>query len=114
MSLKLTIYETDELRDVKRIEEADKLKIPYRTAIYVIQSLENVDLENEYQIFNYVTCHIEKLDKIIKATFNVTDTELDCIDLMELGSVAVDLYKWAAEKVKGLKRNNSKNAVTAE
>lgn len=108
--LKLTIYETDELRDVKRVEEADKLKIPYRTAIYIIQSLESVDIENETQIFNFVTSHIEKLDKIIKATFRVTDTELECIDLMELGTVAVDLYKWAIEKVKGLKRNDSKNA----
>ena len=52
------------------------------------------------------------MDKIIKATFNVSELELDCIDTMELADVAMEIYAWGVEKIKSLKQgNNSKNVV---
>ena len=80
--------------------------------MYIGQSLDTLDLKNEDDIFKFVTGSMDKLDKVIKATFGVTDTELDCVDVAELGAVGVELYKWGIEKLQSLKGNNSKNVVT--
>ena len=112
MNLVLNIYVDDTLTEVKRVAEADRLKIPYRVAMYIGQSLDTLDLKNEDDIFKFVTGSLDNLDKVIKATFGVTDTELDCVDVAELGAVGVELYKWGIEKLQSLKGNNSKNVVT--
>lgn len=118
MHLKLTIYTDDTLTEVKRIAEADSLKIPYRVSIYIGQSLDKYDLKNQDEIFNFVIGSLDKLDKIIKATFGVSETELDCIDTAELGRVGVEIYNWGLEKFNSLKSNggnsggNSKNSET--
>lgn len=110
MKLVLNIYTDDTLREVKRKAEADQLRIPYRVAMYIGQSLDTLDLKNENDIFKFVTGSLDKVDKIIKATFGVTDTELECVDVAELGAVAVELYKWGIDKLNSLKGDNSKNA----
>ena len=110
MKLVLNIYTDDSLTEIKRVAEADRLKIPYRVAMYVGQSLETLNLKSEDDIFNYVIKSLDKLDKIIKATFGVSETELECVDTMELGEVAVEVYKWAIEKINSLKGGNEKNA----
>lgn len=108
MNLVLNIYTDETLTEIKRKAEADRLKIPYRVAIYIGQSLDKLDLKNESDILNFVGGNIENLDKIIKATFGVSETELDCIDAGELGAVAMEIYKWAMEKLKSL-GGNEKN-----
>lgn len=109
MNLVLKIYTDDTLTELKRVAEADRLKIPYRVAIYIGQSLDKLDLKNENDILNFVGGNIESVDKIIKATFGVTDTELDCIDVAELGAVAKEVYKWGIEKLGSLKGGQEKN-----
>lgn len=109
MKLLLNVYEDETLVTVKRVAEADRLKIPYRVAISIISSLENVNIENNDDLIKYIGSSMDKVDKIIKATFGVTESELDCVDASELGNVAVELYGWAVEKIKGIKGNNSKN-----
>lgn len=110
MKLLLKIYTDDTLTEVKRVAEADRLKIPYRVAMYVGQSLDTLNLKSEDDIFKFVINSLDKLDKIIKATFGVSETELECVDTMELGEVTVEIYKWAIEKLNSLKGNNEKNA----
>ena len=110
MNLVLNIYTDETLTEVKRTAEADRLKIPYRVAIYIGQSLDKLDLKNESDLLNFVGGNIENLDKIIKATFGVSETELDCIDAGELGAVAKEIYKWGIEKLNSLKGGNEKNA----
>ena len=112
MKLVLNIYTDDTLTELKRVAEADRLKIPYRVAMYIGQSLDTLNLKNEDDIIKFVTGNLDKLDKIIKATFGVTDTELECIDLAELGAVATEVYKWGIEKLQSLKGNQSKNVET--
>ena len=112
MNLVLNIYTDETLTNVKRKAEADRLKIPYRVAIYIGQSLDKLDLKNDSDLLNLVGGNVEYLDKIIKATFGLSDSELDCIDAGELGAVAMELYKWGIAKLNGLKGNNSKNALT--
>ena len=110
MKLVLNIYTDDTLREVKRVAEADQLRIPYRVAVYIGQSLDTVNLKNENDIFKFVTGSLDKLDKIIKATFGLSETELECVDVAELGAVGVELYKWGIDKLNSLKGDNSKNA----
>lgn len=112
MKLVLNIYTDDTLTEVKRVAEADRLKVPYRVAMYIGQSLDTVDLKNEDDIFKFVTGSLDKLDKIIKATFGVSELELECVDVAELGAVAVELYKWGMDKLNSLKGNDSKNVET--
>lgn len=108
MKLVLNIYTDDTLVELARTAEADRLKIPYRVITYVAESLESVDIENEVDVANFIISNVDKLDKIIKATFKITDTELECIDVMELGDVGVEIYKWALDKINGLKTKGAK------
>lgn len=112
MNLVLNIYTDETLTEVKRQVEADRLKIPYRVAMYIAQSLDTVDIKNNDDILKFVTGNLDKVDKIIKATFGVSDSELECVDVSELGAVAVELYKWGMDKLKSLKGNDSKNSQT--
>ncbi len=113
MKLALNVYTDETLKDVKRVAEADRLRVPYRVAIYIGESLEKFDLKDTDAIFKFVTNSLDKLDKIIKATFGLSDSELDCVDVAELSTVAMELYKWGIEKLNGLQSGNEKNAVTA-
>lgn len=109
MELKLNIYTDETLTEIKRVAESDRLKVPYRVAIYIGQSLENMNLKREEDILKFISSNIDKLDKIIKATFGVSESELDCIEVTDLASVGTELYKWAIEKFNGIKSDNSKN-----
>lgn len=109
MNLVLNIYTDETLTQIKRVAEADRLKIPYRVAMYVGQSLDTINLNSEDDIFKFVVNSLDKVDKIIKATFGVTDSELECVDTMELGAVGVEIYKWAINKLNSLKGGNEKN-----
>lgn len=111
MKLVLNVYTDDTLTELKKVVEADRLKIPYRVALTVAQSLDELDIENieDKTVLKLITGNLDKVDKIIKATFGVTDSELECIDLSELGSVAMELYKWGIERINSLKGNDSKN-----
>lgn len=112
MRLVLNIYTDDTLREVKRVAEADQLRIPYRVAMYIGQSLDTLDLNSTDDIFKFVTGSLDKLDKIIKATFGLSETELECVDVAELGAVGVELYKWGMDKIKSLQGDSSKNVET--
>lgn len=109
MELVLNIYTDDTLTTIERVAEADRLKVPYRVAMYVGQSLDTINLKSEDDIFDFIVNSLDKVDKIIKATFGVSDSELERVDAMELGKVATEIYKWAISKLNGLKGNNEKN-----
>lgn len=109
MKLALNIYTDETLTEVKRTAEADRLKIPYRVAIYIGQSLDKLDVKNDSDLLNFIGGNMENLDKIVKATFGLSDTELDCIDAGELGAVAMEIYKWGIDKLNSLKGGQEKN-----
>ena len=115
MNLKLTVYTDEDLTEVNRVVEADRLKIPYRVTGYLMQSMENLSFDDKEGIYNFICGNTELLDKIIKATFGVSNNELACIDTMELADVAMEIYAWGVDKIKNLKQgNNQKNVeVTA-
>ena len=112
MHLKLTIYTDDELREVKRIAEADELKIPHRVTGYLLKSMENLSVDDTEGMFNFIAGNMDLVDKIIKATFGVTELELDCINTTELVTVGMEIAKWVIDKVRNLKQGNySKNVL---
>lgn len=107
--MKLTIYTDDNLTEVARVVEADKVKIPYKVSMYIIQSFDGINLDDTDAIFNVITKSADKLDKIIKATFNVSDSELECVDTSDLIDTAMELYKWGITKIASIKGGDSKN-----
>ena len=112
MKLVLNVYTDETLTEVKHEVEAERLKIPYRVAVYIISSLEDVNLKNDEDLIKFIGGSMDKMDKIIKATFGISDSELDCVDGGELVSVIVELYKWGMEKIKTVNRgNDSKNSL---
>ena len=113
MRLALKVYTDETLTEVKRVAEADKVKIPYRVAINIISSLDGMDIESDKDLLGFVCKSADKLDKIVKATFGLSELELDCVDGGELVEVAKELYTWAMDKVKEIKGNSSKNAAEA-
>lgn len=44
MRLVLNIYTDDTLTDIKRVAEADRLKIPYRVAMYIGQTYHSTHI----------------------------------------------------------------------
>ena len=113
MTLKLNIYTDETLTHIARVAEADELKIPYRAAMQIIQSLDGLNIDNSEKIIQILTKNITQEDKIIKATFKISDSELDLINSSELIGVCKQLYSWAIGKVNNLKgENNPKNYPT--
>ena len=113
MTLKLNIYTDETLAHIDRVAQADELKIPYRAAMQIIQSLDGLNIDNSEKIIQILTKNITQVDKIIKATFKISDSELDLINSGELINVCKQLYSWAIGKVNNLKgENNPKNYPT--
>ncbi len=114
MRYALNIYTDDSFTDIKRVAEADRCKIPYRVSMNLITSLEGIDLKDADDIIRFLATMPDMLDKIVKATFHVSELELECIDVMEFGPILKDMYDWAMTHVKGLeaKVKNVQTAVT--
>lgn len=109
--LKLNIYTDEDLREVAKVVETDELHIPYRVAMYIVKSIDGMNIKNEEELFKFVIGSIDKLDNVIKATFGITDSELECVDFTELGAVGMELFRWGLDKFKSIKGGNSKNVV---
>lgn len=107
--MKLTVYTDDSLSEVAREVTTEGIKIPYRTSIEIIKSLDGMDIDNDSELLNLLISNVDALDKIIKATFKVTEDELSCIDTAEIISVGKELYEWTIDKIKNMKGTDSKN-----
>lgn len=108
MNFKLNVYTDDSMCEVKRVAEADALVVPYRVSMWLLASLDDLNLDDNEALLKTLAKNTDKIDKIVKATFKVSETELECIDTMELIVVIKELYAWVLDKVKNL-RGNEKN-----
>lgn len=106
MELKLNIYTDESMKEIKETVTADKLKIPYRVAMYLISSLDTINLDNDDDLIKFISSNAGSLDKILKATFGISESDLDGIDGGELISVIKELYTWAIGKMTNLKKEN--------
>ena len=106
MELKLNIYTDESMKEVKEVVTADKLKIPYRVAMYLISSLDTINLDNDDDLIKFISSNTGSLDKILKATFGISESDLDGIDGGELISGIKESYTWAIGKMTNLKKEN--------
>jgi len=114
MQLRLNVYKDENFTEVKRTCEADRVRIPYRVGIYVAQTLDQVeDITDEKQILKVITGSTDQISKIVKATFGVSEAELECVDIGEMYDVAMELYRYAMEKFSSLRGLDGPNAETA-
>lgn len=102
MEFKLTVYKDESLQEVKRIAEADSLKIPYRTSLDLINMLASIDGEEGEDVLGAIRSAPECLNKILKATFGLTETELDGINAAELIDVVKGLMTWCIAQLRGM------------
>lgn len=99
--MKLTIHTDASLSEVREVREVPRMKIPYRTADAVLDMLADLDLENvsEYQVLNLVLKNKNHLTTVVRATFALSEEDLACIDLMELGDLAEEIIGYVMGKI---------------
>lgn len=114
MNLVLNVYKDDSFTEIKRTCEADRLRVPYRVAMYVAQTLDKAeDITDEKQILKVITSSSEQVTKIIKATFGVSESELETVDVGEMYEVVTELYGYVVEKFSALRGGGGPNMGTA-
>lgn len=111
MLLKLTVYTDESMSEVKRVVETDELKIPYRVTMFLLSNLDKFDESNDKALLEFVAKNTDKVDKIIKATYGVSESELECINTMEIIDTVKALYQWTLQKVNAI-GGKEKNLVT--
>ena len=99
--MKLKIYTDESLTQVREEREVHRMKIPYRTADAVLEMLSDMDFENmdAYKVLSQVLKNKNHLTTVVRATFGLSEEDLACIDIMELGDLARDIIRFVVEKM---------------
>ena len=99
--MKLTIYTDASLTEVREVREVPRMKVPYRTADAVLDMLTDLDMENmnEYKVLALVLRNKHHLTTVVRATFGLSEEDLERIDLMELGDLAREIIRFVVEKM---------------
>lgn len=108
MNYTLTIYSDDTYTEIERVVEVDELKIPYRVAMTIIGTLDDIDINDTDDLIKWLSGNVGLVDRVIKATFHVSDSELERIDAMEIIETVKDLYRWTINKVNDIHGDKSK------
>lgn len=108
MTYNLNIYSDETYTEIERVASADELKIPYRVAMSIVENLDEVDLQNTDELMGWISSNIAIVDKIVKATFHVTDQELERVNAFELIESVKSLYAWTTKKLTAMKGNKKK------
>lgn len=111
MLLKLNVYTDETMSEIKRTVETDELKVPYRVSMFILANLDKFEENEDDKLLSFIGENTEKLDKIIKATFGITESELECINAIEIINTIKALYTWTMAKVNGL-GGDEKNVLT--
>lgn len=100
--MKLTIYTDDTYTNVREVRERDKMKIPYRVAQHVIKSLDGLDLNDDKAVLAKLLESEEQITAVVRATFGLTDADLDYVDLLELSELAGQIVDFVLSKINDL------------
>lgn len=110
MQLRLNVYKDESFTEVKRTCEVDRLRVPYRVAMHVAKMLDKAeDLTDEKQVIKMIAGSGDHLTKIVRATFGVSETELECVDIGEMYDVGLELYRYVIDKFQSLKGSQDPN-----
>lgn len=100
--MKLTIYTDDTYADVREVRERDKMKIPYRVGQHVIKALAGLDLTDDKAVLDKILESEEQITAVVRATFGLTDEDLDHVDLLELSELAGEIVDFVLSKINEL------------
>lgn len=99
--MKLKIYTDETLCTVREEREVPRMKIPYRTADAVLDLVAGLDFEHmdEYKVLSLLLQNKHHLTAVVRATFALSEEDLGCIDIMELGDLAREIIRYVMEKM---------------
>lgn len=100
--MKLTIYTDDTYTTEREVRERDKMKIPYRVGQYVIKALAGLDLTDDKAVLGKILESEEQITAVVRATFGLTDEDLDHVDLLELSELAGEIVNFVLSKINEL------------
>jgi hypothetical protein len=100
--MKLNIYTDASFCEVREVREVPRIKIPYRVGQYVVKMIQDLDLKNKDKVFSTVLGAEDQVTMVVRATFGLTDEDLDCVDLMELADLAKEIFNFVLGKMSEL------------
>lgn len=112
--MQLTIYTDDTYTDVREVRERDKMKIPYRVGQYVIKAVAGLDLSDDKAVLAKLLESEEQITAVVRATFGLTDEDLDHVDLLELSELAGQIVDFVLSKISDLGAGDTVPPATAQ
>lgn len=100
--MRLNIYTNEQFTDIRETRERDKIKIPFRVAQYVLNTLAAMDFKDDDEVLHAVLTSEEQLTAVVRATFGLAEDDLDFIDAMELYEVGQQIVAYVIEKMAAL------------
>lgn len=97
--MKLKIYTDDTFTEVREEREVERMKIPYRVSQHVVNILSSVDLDNDKEVLSKVLESEAQITAVVRATFGLTDEDLDGVDTMDLADLAKEIIGFVANKM---------------
>ena len=100
--MRLNIYTDESFNEVREIRERDRMKIPYRVGQHVINTLSMLDLNNDQEVLHTLLESEKQITAVVRATFSLTDEELDYVDVMEMADLAKEIVAFVVTKMADL------------
>lgn len=97
--MKLNIYTDGSLTEVKEVREVPRMKIPYRVGQYIVKVISDLDMGEDQKILDTLLASEEQITAVVRATFGLSEEDLDCIDAMELADLAKEIIAFASGKL---------------
>lgn len=99
--MKLRIYTDETLCTVREEREVPRMKIPYRTADAVADLVDGLDFDNinEHEVLSLLLKNKHHLTTVVRATFALSEEDLGCIDVMDLGDLAREIISHVIAKM---------------
>ena len=100
--MELKIYTDDTYTEVRETRQRDRMKIPYRVGQHVMRVIANADLSNDQDVLRAILESEEQITAVVRATFGLTDEDLDHVDLMDLEKLAREIIQYVVGKINEL------------
>lgn len=97
--MKLTIFTDETFCEVREVRERDRMKIPYRVGQHVVNLISTMDLNDEQKIIRSVLDSEEQITAVVRATFGLSDDDLDHVDMMELADLGREIIAFVVQKM---------------
>lgn len=97
--MKLKIYTDETFTEVREERVADRMRIPYRVGQYVVNAISTVNVNDDQAVLGKVLESEEQITAVVRATFGLTDEDLDGVDMMELADLAKEIIGFVVNKM---------------